>query len=197
MLEFVQAYRSFARLPAPQFSDIEVRALLERVRTSMSQEMESRHVTVEIQCSEPGLRIRADGRQAEQVLINLLRNALEALADSPAPRIELRGLRNEQGRVLLQVADNGAGIAPEHLDSIFVPFFTTKRNGSSVGLSISRQLMRANHGGISVRSEPGQGSAFTLRFQACEQEHARLVEGAPVAPHATNVTSAEVSAGTR
>ena len=165
LLEFVQAYRSFAQLPEPELADIDVRALLDRVRTLMSQEMESRQIKVEIQCSEPGLRIRADGRQAEQVLINLLRNAVEALGSNPAPRIDLRGFRDEQGRVLLQVADNGAGIAPEHLDSIFVPFFTTKRNGSGVGLSISRQLMRANHGAISVRSQPGQGSAFTLRFQ--------------------------------
>ncbi len=179
LLEFVQAYRSFARLPEPQVSDLDVRALLDRVRTLMSQEMESRHVTVEIHCSEPGLRIRADGRQAEQVLINLLRNAVEALADSPAPRIELRGFRNEQGRVLLQVVDNGPGIAAEHLDSIFVPFFTTKRNGSGVGLSISRQLMRANHGAISVRSEPGQGAAFTLRFQLADEADGLTAARAP------------------
>lgn len=195
LLEFVQAYRSFARLPAPQVSDIEVRPLLERVRTLMSQEMESSHVKVEIQCSEPGLRIRADGRQAEQVLINLLRNAVEAVAGSPAPRIELRGHRNEQGRVLVQVADNGPGIAPEHLDSIFVPFFTTKRNGSGVGLSISRQLMRVNHGAISVRSEPGQGASFTLRFQPAGE-----VGGAPATDRGASgpeATSAEASSGTR
>src|SRR5262249_17257434 len=98
LLEFVQAYRSFTRVPEPQFADIDVRALLERVRTLMSQEMQSRHVTVEVLCSEPALYIRADARQAEQVLINLLRNAVEALEAHPAPRIELRGFRNEQGR---------------------------------------------------------------------------------------------------
>ncbi len=67
--------------------------------------------------------------------------------------------------MLLQVSDNGPGIAPEHLDSIFVPFFTTKRNGTGVGLSVSRQLMQANRGFMSVRSAPGQGSVFTLKFQ--------------------------------
>jgi nitrogen fixation/metabolism regulation signal transduction histidine kinase len=165
LLDFVQAYRSFAKLPQPVFTDVDVRALLERVRTLMSQEIDAAHVTVDLQCQEPGLTVRADAGQAEQVLLNLLRNAVEALAGKPQPRVELRGCRNDQGKVLVQVIDNGAGIAAEHLDSIFVPFFTTKRNGTGVGLSISRQLMRANRGGISVRSAPGDGTVFTLRFQ--------------------------------
>jgi two-component system, NtrC family, nitrogen regulation sensor histidine kinase NtrY len=165
LLDFVQAYRSFAKLPQPVFTEIDVRALLERVRTLMSQEIEAAHVTVELQCKEPGLTVRADAGQAEQVLINLLRNAVEALTGKPQPRVELRSFRNDHGKVLVQVIDNGAGIAAEHLDSIFVPFFTTKRNGTGVGLSISRQLMRVNRGGISVRSSPGDGSVFTLRFQ--------------------------------
>jgi nitrogen fixation/metabolism regulation signal transduction histidine kinase len=165
LLDFVQAYRSFAKLPQPIFTDVDVRALLERVCTLVSQEIDAAHVTVDLQCKEPGLTVRADAGQAEQVLLNLLRNAIEALAGKPQPRIELRGYRNDQGKVLVQVIDNGPGIAAEHLDSIFVPFFTTKRNGTGVGLSISRQLMRVNRGGISVRSAPGDGSVFTLRFQ--------------------------------
>jgi signal transduction histidine kinase len=164
LLDFVQAYRSFSKLPAPEVSVVEVRPLLERVSTLMSQEADARRIAIDVQCSELDLSIRADPRQAEQVLINLLRNAVDALSDTAAPRIELRGLRNEQGTVVLQVADNGAGIAAEHLDNIFVPFFTTKRNGTGVGLSISRQLMHANRGVISVRSEPGEGSVFTLKF---------------------------------
>jgi two-component system, NtrC family, nitrogen regulation sensor histidine kinase NtrY len=165
LLDFVQAYRSFAKLPQPVFTDVDVRALLERVRTLMSQEIDAAHVTVDLQCDEPGVTVRADAGHAEQVLINLLRNAVEALAGKAQPRVELRACRNDQGKVLVQVIDNGAGIAVEHLDSIFVPFFTTKRNGTGVGLSISRQLMRVNRGGISVRSAPGDGSVFTLRFQ--------------------------------
>ena len=113
---------------------------------------------------DAGLTVRADAQQIEQVLINLLRNAAEAVADRTEPRIELRGLRNEQGAVLLQVIDNGVGIDPAHLDSIFVPFFTTKRNGTGVGLSVSRQIMLANRGTISVRSTPGEGAVFTLKF---------------------------------
>jgi two-component system, NtrC family, nitrogen regulation sensor histidine kinase NtrY len=165
LLDFVQAYRSFAKLPTPEFSDVHVVSLLERVRTLMAREIEAARITLVLHCDDEKLSIRADARQAEQVLINLIRNAVEALADRPAPRIELRGLADEESRVLLQVIDNGPGIPPEHLEDIFIPFFTTKRNGTGVGLSISRQIMQANHGLISVRASPGEGCVFTLKFQ--------------------------------
>jgi len=165
LLDFVQAYRSFAKLPDPVFADVDARALLERARTLMSQEIAAAGIAVDLQCSQAGLTIQADAGQAEQVLINLLRNAVEAVSGRAQPRIDLRAVSTDQGRVLVQVIDNGTGIPMEHLDSIFVPFFTTKRTGTGVGLSISRQLMRANRGGISVRSKPGEGTIFTLRFQ--------------------------------
>jgi signal transduction histidine kinase len=161
LLDFVQAYRTFAQLPAPVFAEVDVRALFDRARTLVSREIEEARIAVEIRCEGEGLRIRADARQAEQVLINLLRNAVEA----HSTRIELRGSHNERGDVILQVIDNGAGVSPEHLDSIFVPFFTTKRNGTGVGLSVCRQIMQANQGFISVRSAPGEGCVFTLKFQ--------------------------------
>jgi signal transduction histidine kinase len=161
LLDFVQAYRTFAQLPAPVLTDVDARTLFERARTLLSRELEQTGIAVEVRCEEEGLRIRADARQAEQVLINLLRNAIEA----QSTRIELRGSRNDRGDVILQVIDNGAGVAPEHLDSIFVPFFTTKRNGTGVGLSVCRQIMQANQGFISVRSAPGAGCVFTLKFQ--------------------------------
>jgi len=165
LLDFVQAYRSFARLPAPVFSDIDVRSLFERVRTLLSHEIADKHITVEVRCEEKSLSVHADPRQLEQVLINLLRNAVDAVSESKEPRIELRGSRNELGKVLLQVIDNGPGIDPSILDSIFVPFFTTKRHGTGVGLSVSRQIMHANQGVISVRSPPGEGCVLTLKFQ--------------------------------
>jgi two-component system, NtrC family, nitrogen regulation sensor histidine kinase NtrY len=166
LLDFVQAYRSFAKLPPPMPEDLEVEPLLERVRTLMSQEVDSGRILLRFECAEAGLRIRADASQIEQVLINLLRNSVEAVAESQNPRVEVRALQNDQGRVVVQVIDNGPGIAPEHLDNIFVPFFTTKRNGTGVGLSVSRQIMHANRGLISVRSTLGAGCVFTLIFPA-------------------------------
>ena len=165
LLEFVRAYRSFASVPEPAISDGDVRSLLERVRTLMADALAAQHVIMDIQC-EARILFHADQRQVEQVLINLGRNAIEALADTPGPRILLRGSRNEQGRVVIQVADNGPGIDPAHLDNIFVPFFTTKRGGTGVGLSISRQLVQANKGFISVRAgEPG-GTVFVVSLPA-------------------------------
>lgn len=116
----------------------------ERVRTLLSREIAEADVVLDIEC------------------------------DEPAPRIELRGSRNDRGDVILQVIDNGPGIAPENLDSIFVPFFTTKRNGTGVGLSVSRQIVQANQGFISVRSAPGEGCVFTLKFSS---PHPAAIDG--------------------
>lgn len=165
LLDFVEAYRSFTKLPTPVFADFTVLSLLERVRTLMARELEDRQITLTLECEDAGLAIRADAGQAEQVLLNLLRNAVEALTQTPGACITLRASRDEHGKVLVQVEDNGPGIAPEHLDDIFVPFFTTKRNGTGVGLSVSRQIMQANNGLISVRSTVGAGSVLTLKFQ--------------------------------
>jgi nitrogen fixation/metabolism regulation signal transduction histidine kinase len=168
LLEFVRAYRSFASVPEPAISDADVRPLLERVRTLLADALVAQHVVMDIQC-EARILFHADPRQVEQVLINLGRNAIEALADTPGPRILLRGSRNEHGRVVIQVADNGPGIDPAHLDNIFVPFFTTKRGGTGVGLSISRQLVQANKGFISVRAGETGGAVFVVSLPAPAQ----------------------------
>ncbi len=165
LLDFVEAYRSFTKVPTPVFSEFTALSLLERVHTLMGSELEDRKISLALECADPALLIRADAGQAEQVLINLLRNAAEALSEAPDGRITLRASPDEQGNALIQVEDNGPGIPPAQLDDIFVPFFTTKRNGTGVGLSVSRQIMQANNGVISVRSAPGEGSVFTLKFQ--------------------------------
>jgi C4-dicarboxylate-specific signal transduction histidine kinase len=102
----------------------------------------------------------------QQVLINLLRNAAEALSGQGAGRVLLCGARDERGRVMIQVRDNGPGIEPVHLENIFVPFFTTKRGGTGVGLSVSRQLVQANRGFIFLKSAEPRGCAFTMVFPA-------------------------------
>jgi nitrogen fixation/metabolism regulation signal transduction histidine kinase len=165
LLDFVRAYRSFANVPAPVFAEVNVAALFERVRTLLAGEIEAKGIDLSVRCDDPSLSIRVDASQIEQVLINLVRNAIEALVERDVPRIELRAHRDESGRVLLQVADNGPGVDTAHRDNIFVPFFTTKRNGTGVGLSISRQLTHANRGLIGMRSAPEGGSIFSLRFR--------------------------------
>jgi C4-dicarboxylate-specific signal transduction histidine kinase len=120
---------------------------------------------LEAQSVGVNLTARADSQQIEQVLINLVKNAAEALAGRADGRIVLRAARDDNGKVLIQVIDNGPGIDPALIDDIFLPFFTTKRSGSGVGLSVSRQIMALNKGVLTVKTAPGSGSEFTLRFR--------------------------------
>jgi C4-dicarboxylate-specific signal transduction histidine kinase len=123
-------------------------------------------VACEVHAADPALTVHADPQQIEQVLINLARNAIEMLSGTPGPQLVLLAAGADFGRVRIQVIDNGPGVDPANIDNIFVPFFTTKRGGSGVGLSISRQLMHANRGFISYRPGDARGSVFTLLLPA-------------------------------
>jgi nitrogen fixation/metabolism regulation signal transduction histidine kinase len=165
LLRFVQAYGTLTNLPRPNFSTVDVETLFERVHTLLAPALQVEGLVLETQTTSAPLTVRADPQQVEQVLINLVKNAAEALAGRSDGRVALRALRDEQAKVLIQVVDNGPGIAAELLDDIFVPFFTTKRSGTGVGLSVSRQIMFLNKGLLSVRTGPGRGSEFTLKFK--------------------------------
>jgi C4-dicarboxylate-specific signal transduction histidine kinase len=154
---FMGAYARLARLPPPTRREVEFSALVQRVVS-----LHAGSVTV---LPGPSLVLSIDADQIEQVLINLVKNAAEALTGRDDGRVVLRGARDDQGKVLLQVIDNGPGIDAAHVDDIFLPFFTTKRSGSGVGLSVSRQIMALNKGVLSVKPALGGGSEFTLRFR--------------------------------
>jgi nitrogen fixation/metabolism regulation signal transduction histidine kinase len=166
LLEFVRAYRSVTALPSPATVAVQVRPLLERVCTLMADAMHAQQVSCGIRIDGEEPVIHADPQQIEQVLINLTRNAVEVLAETPDAQLLLLATNADFGRVRIQVIDNGPGIDPANIDNIFVPFFTTKRGGSGVGLSISRQLMHANRGFISYRPAEPRGSVFTLLLPA-------------------------------
>lgn len=166
LLEFVRAYRSVTALPSPATVAVAVRPLLERVRTLMADALRAQDVTCEIRIEGADPVAHADPQQIEQVLINLARNAIEVLGETPGAQLLLLATNADHGRVRIQVIDNGPGIDPANIDNIFVPFFTTKRGGSGVGLSISRQLMHANRGFISWRPGEPRGSVFTLLLPA-------------------------------
>src|SRR5690606_12968648 len=123
-------------------------------------------ITMELRCQPEHLLLQADQQQLEQVLINLLKNACEAIACREEGHIVLAAGHSTDGRVRITVEDNGSGIAPERLHDIFVPFYTSKKGGTGVGLSICRQLMLANRGTITCSSTPGVGTVFTLNFRA-------------------------------
>ena len=165
LLKFVQAYSVLTNLPRPSFAEVDVVQLLDRVHALMAPALEAEGVGLQVQAVGAHLAVRADPQQIEQVLINLLRNAAEALAGGDGGRVVLRGARDDHGKVQIHVIDNGPGIDAAHLDNIFLPFFTTKRSGSGVGLSVSRQIMALNKGMLTVKTALGAGSEFTLRFR--------------------------------
>ena len=110
------------------------------------------------------LEVTADSEMVEQILINLLINAIQAVGKKPDAKIKLNAWLNSQGRVIIEVEDNGPGIPDEVKEKIFIPFFTTKKDGSGIGLSLSRQIMRLHRGTINVNSIPGKKTVFTLKF---------------------------------
>jgi two-component system nitrogen regulation sensor histidine kinase NtrY len=163
LLKFVQAYSALTNLPRPSFAAVDVAALLDRVHTLMKPALEG--ASLEVQTVGANLTVRADPQQIEQVLINLVKNAAEALEGRTDGRVVLRGARDDHGKALIQVIDNGPGIDAALVDDVFLPFFTTKRSGSGVGLSVSRQIMALNKGLLTVKTARGNGSEFTLRFR--------------------------------
>ncbi|MBI2952594.1 ATP-binding protein [bacterium] len=164
LLHFVDAYRRLTRVPKPDFQIFPVAELFGRVRNLLRAEMESRGIHLLSQVEPKTLELTADPELIEQVLINLLLNAAQALEGRPDATVGLMARMDERGRVLVRVTDNGPGILDEVQEKIFIPFFTTRRDGSGIGLSLSRQIMRLHRGTIGVQSTPNVETIFTLRF---------------------------------
>lgn len=163
LYEFVNDVRRLVRLPEPKKEKIAVQSLLEDVAELMAGRTRQAGIRLSLDAVPAELTIAADRHQMEQVLINLMLNALDALQDTPAPRLDLRARREEQG-TCIEVADNGPGMNKESLQQIFIPFFSTKKTGSGIGLSLSRQIIQQHGGQLTVHSEPGKGSVFQLLF---------------------------------
>lgn len=163
LIKFIDAYREYTSLPKPKLKSIRLKDLIEKVATLMKPDIKKHNIQFTYSCSSDYLTIQADEEMIEQVLINLLKNAVEALSETENPTLELRGEYDESS-VKILVIDNGAGIIKEAIDKIFVPFYTTKKTGSGIGLSLSRQIMQMHNGSINVESAPDVMTVFTLRF---------------------------------
>ncbi len=163
LLHFVEAYRGLTRLPPPVFEVFRVAELIGRVQSLLQPQFDESGVELHTRVDPPTLEVTADAEQVEQVLLNLLRNARQAAGEHDGARVEMTAYLS-RGKVILEISDNGPGIVEEALDKVFIPFFTTKQDGSGIGLSLCRQIMRAHRGSISVRSEPNTKTVFTLRF---------------------------------
>jgi len=164
LLHFVGAYRGLTRIPTPEFTIFPVLDLLERVDQLMQTELSEKKTQCQIEVIPKNLELTADSKLVEQILINIFKNAIQAIDGKPNGKIDLTSKIDDRGHIIIQVADNGPGIPKDVADNIFIPFFTTKEEGSGVGLSLSRQIMRLHHGSISMQSKPNKITVFTLRF---------------------------------
>ncbi len=164
LLHFVEAYRGLTRIPTPDFTNFSVLDLLERVHQLMQTEISKKKIQCKIEVVPKDLELTADSELVEQILINILKNAIQAIDRQPNGKIDLSSKINDRGHIIIQLEDNGPGIPKDVQDNIFIPFFTTKEEGSGIGLSLSRQIMRLHRGSISMQSKPNETTVFTLRF---------------------------------
>lgn len=164
LLHFVDAYRKLMRTPLPKFQIVRVSDLFGQVEQLMRHHFVKGKIAFSMAIEPESLEVTADPELIEQVLINLLLNAVESTQSQSKPAIGLSGRMGDHGRVILEVSDNGPGIPKEIQDRIFVPLFTTKPGGSGIGLSLSRQVMRLHRGTIYVHSDSGIPTTFVLRF---------------------------------
>lgn len=164
LVRFVKSYRALTQLPPPQKREIALDAYFSRLETLLSSEWSDRGVTLHMRRPPPGLTIAADESLLDQAIINVVRNAADAASSSSEPQVWLDARLSERGRPVIEIADNGTGLDAELAEKIFRPFFTTKADGSGIGLSLARQVMLMHSGAITARPRDGGGALFQLRF---------------------------------
>jgi two-component system nitrogen regulation sensor histidine kinase NtrY len=164
LLKFAETYRNLNKITTLNLKKVFVRDLFENLLQLMQPTMEQKKIEIETILKDPDLSLEADTSLLEQVLINLVVNAIEAVKERPNPRIVLSAYLNNNRKTVIKVADNGNGMPAEILDKIFVPFFSTKKSGSGIGLSLCKQIMMLHKGNIQVQSIEGEGTAFFLQF---------------------------------
>ena len=130
----------------------------------MQPTLDQKSIDMQVVLKDTDLELEADSNLVEQVLINLLVNSIEAVKDVENPRIVVTAFMDNGKRINIRLADNGMGMSEEVQDKIFIPFFTTKKNGSGIGLSLCKQIMLLHRGTINVQSVPGKGTSFILQF---------------------------------
>jgi nitrogen fixation/metabolism regulation signal transduction histidine kinase len=162
--QFIRDYQQLTKIPAPVPRNIDLKPFIEEILSLFRAEFDRWGITYSLEIEPEDQILRADRNLLQQVLINLIRNSLEALQEEDHLQIVIRS-KVKNKRLLIVISDNGTGILPGILDEIFVPFYTTKPQGSGIGLSLSRQIMRMHGGNLKVTSEPGAGTNVYLDFQ--------------------------------
>ena len=164
LLKFAKTYRSLNKVTELNLNNISVSELFNNIKNLMKPSLESKNIDLIFELDIPGLKIEMDTYLIEQVLINLILNAVEACKESENPTIRLSAGKNVSGHRFIKITDNGTGIPDEIIDDIFIPFFTTKKTGSGIGLSLCKQIMLLHKGKIQIKTIQGQGTAISLFF---------------------------------
>lgn len=164
LLKFAETYRNLNKITTLNLKKIYVRELFANLHGLMQPTFEQKGTELEIILRNPELQMQADVNLLEQVFINLIVNALEAVKEKPHPKIVLSADAALDKKIILKVADNGHGMSEDVLEKIFIPFFSTKKTGSGIGLSLCKQIVMLHKGTIQVQSVEGQGSAFIMQF---------------------------------
>jgi len=164
LLHFVQNHRRITKRMIAQVDVVPVRRIFARLQRLLAGELAARNIELTAQVMPETLEVSADIELLDQALINLLRNAMEALRDGQPGKIALTGSLESGGHVVIAVADNGPGIPADQREKIFVPFYTTKRQGSGVGLTLVLQIATVHGASVSISRTPGGGATISLRF---------------------------------
>lgn len=164
LVTFVEAYRNFTSIPQPDFERVQIDDIIREVVQLIKAGVARENVKIKVEINPPHLIVRIDPKLIEMVLINILKNAAEALEEAENPSIIISTHLDHEHRVYVDITDNGPGIEPEALEKIFIPFYTTKNHGSGIGLSLSQRIMQMHHGNLTARSEVGHGTTFTLQI---------------------------------
>ncbi len=162
--KFVKHFRQFNLLPKPEFQEVRLHEVIQDLGKLLDEDIRTNKITFRSKIHPGNLSLEADKKLLEQLLINLVKNSIYSLRKTEKPILEITALAPGNGRIEISVKDNGAGIEPGDIDKIFIPFYTTRKDGSGIGLSLARQIMRMHRGTIEAFSEPGIQTVFTVRF---------------------------------
>jgi nitrogen fixation/metabolism regulation signal transduction histidine kinase len=165
LIKFVDAYRDYTSLPSPKPALIELKEMLQHVVFLVKPDMNETEIDVEVEFPKSKMEVVVDRDMIEMVLINILKNAREALESTENPNIKITVYDYDPERFFVVISDNGPGIIPEAIEKIFIPFFTTKDKGSGIGLALSRQIMQLHGGSLAVESIPEKETRFILSFK--------------------------------
>ncbi len=164
LLKFAETYRNLNKITTLNLTRVYVRDLFENLSLLMQPTLQQKNIDIDVILKDTDLILEADTNLVEQVLINLMVNAIEAIKDTQDPHIVLSATRSPNQKVIIKIADNGSGIPEDVLDKIFIPFFSTKKSGSGIGLSLCKQIMMLHKGNVQVQSTEGEGTVFSLLF---------------------------------